>query len=37
MRKSMQKQMPLTITKIDHPDAKELEGISQILDANPII
>ena len=37
MRKNYQKQMPLTITQIDHPHAAELEGISQILDANPII
>jgi len=29
--------MPLTITNIDHPHAEELEGISQILDENPII
>ena len=37
MRKNYQKQMPLMITGIDHPHATELEGISQILDANPII
>jgi len=37
MRKNYQKQMPLTITNIDHPHAEELEGISQILDENPII
>jgi len=37
MRKNCKKQMPLTITRIDHPHAEELEGISQILDANPII
>jgi IS5 family transposase len=37
MRKNYEKQMPLTITRIDHPHAEELEGISQILDANPII
>jgi hypothetical protein len=37
MRKNYEKQMPLTITSIDHPHAEELEGISQILDANPII
>jgi IS5 family transposase len=37
MRKKTQKQMPLLITPIDHPHAMELEGISQILDANPII
>jgi IS5 family transposase len=37
MRKNYQKQMPLTITSIDHPHAEELQGISQILDDNPII
>ncbi len=37
MRKKNQKQMPLMITSIDHPHAEELEGISQILDDNPII
>lgn len=37
MRKKAQKQMPLMITRIDHPHAVELEGISQILDANHII
>ena len=37
MRKNYEKQMPLTITSINHPHAEELEGISQILDANPII
>ena len=37
MRKNYQKQMPLMITSIDHPHATELEGISQILDDNPII
>jgi len=37
MRKNYQKQMPLMITRIDHPHATEWEGISQILDANPII
>ena len=37
MRKNYQKQMPLMITSIDHPHAQELEGISQILDDNPII
>jgi len=37
MRKKNQKQMPLMITRIDHPHAEELEGISQILDDNPII
>jgi IS5 family transposase len=37
MRKKNQKQMPLTISGIDHPRAFELEGISRILDENPII
>ncbi|MFH1124421.1 MAG: hypothetical protein V1758_12260 [Pseudomonadota bacterium] len=37
MRKNCKKQMPLTITSIDHPHAEELEGISKILDANSII
>jgi IS5 family transposase len=37
MRKNTQKQMPLMITRIDHPHAVELEDVSQILDANPII
>ena len=37
MRKNYQKQMPLMISSIDHPHAQELEGISQILDDNPII
>lgn len=37
MRKNYQKQMSLMIAHIDHPHAAELEGISQILDANPII
>jgi len=37
MRKSTEKQMPLMITRVEHPHAEELEGISQILDANPII
>jgi IS5 family transposase len=37
MRKKNQKQLPLMIRKIDHPHAVELEGISQILDDNPII
>ena len=37
MRKNTQKQMPLMITRIDHPHAVELEGVSQILDANPIM
>ena len=29
--------MPLLITRIDHPHPVELEGISQMLEANPII
>jgi len=29
--------MPLMIICINHPHATELEGISQLLDANPII
>jgi len=37
MRKNSQKQMPLMISRIDHPHAVEMEGISQILDDNPII
>lgn len=37
MRKKYQKQMPLMITRIDHPHAEELQGISQILDDNSII
>ena len=37
MRKNYEKQMPLTVTSIDHPHAEELEGISQILDVHPII
>jgi IS5 family transposase len=37
MRKKNQKQMPLMINSIDHPHAAELEGISNILDDNPII
>lgn len=37
MRKKNQKQMPLMIIGIDHQYAIELEGISQILDANPIV
>jgi len=37
MRKKNQKQMPLMIIGVDHPHAVELEGINQILDANPII
>jgi IS5 family transposase len=37
MRKKSKKQLPLMITSIDHPHAAELEGISKILEANPII
>jgi len=37
MRKKNQKQMPLTISRIDHPHAVGREGISKIIDANPII
>ncbi len=37
MRKKNQKQMPLTSTGIEHPRAIELDGISKILDENPII
>lgn len=37
MRKKTQIQMPLLISSIEHPHAAELEGISKILDANPII
>ena len=37
MRKNSEKQMPLMPPKIDHPQAKELNAISCILDRNPII
>ena len=37
MRKKNQKQMPLLTLNVNHPRAAELEGISQILDKNPII
>jgi IS5 family transposase len=37
MRKEQQNQMPLMITSIDHPRAKELKRISKILDRYPII
>lgn len=37
MRKKYQKQIPLMISRIDHPHAEELQRISQILDDNPII
>ncbi len=37
MRKTSEKQMPLTTLTIDHPKAIELETISQILDQNNTI
>jgi IS5 family transposase len=37
MRKKDKKQLPLMIAGIDHPHAVELQGISKILDENPII
>ena len=37
MRKKYQKQMPLMPANIEHPRAKELERISQILDSIPTI
>ena len=37
MRKKSKKQMPLMPTATEHPQAIELENISRILDANPII
>jgi IS5 family transposase len=37
MRKKIKKQMPLMPAATDHPQAIELENISRILDANPII
>lgn len=37
MRKKMRKQMPLMAAPVDHPRAKELDAISEILDRNPII
>ena len=37
MRKKDQKQMPLMPSNIEHPRAKELERISQILDSIPTI
>ena len=37
MRKKYQKQMPLMPSNIEHPRAKELERISQILDSIPTI
>ena len=37
MRKKNQKQMPLMDRSIDHPRARELRGISRILEETPII
>ena len=37
MREKRQKQLPLMPAATDHPQAEELERISQILDKNPII
>jgi IS5 family transposase len=37
MRKKNHRQIPLTDTGIEHPHAKELERIRQILDENPIL
>ena len=37
MRKKNQKQMPLMPSNIDHPRARELDRISQILDSIPTI
>ena len=37
MRKISEKQMPLMPSKIDHPQAQELNAISCILDKNPTI
>ena len=37
MRKKRQQQMPLMPPKIDHPQANELEAISQIIDSKPTI
>lgn len=37
MREKVEKQIPLMAASIDHPQAKELEQISRILDANPTI
>ena len=37
MRKKNQKHLPLMANGIDHPHAAELDGISRILDENPII
>jgi len=37
MRKKNQKQMPLMPSDVEHPRAKELDGISEILDSIPTI
>jgi len=37
MRDKWQKQMPLMAHITDHPQSKELEVISKIIDKNPII
>jgi IS5 family transposase len=37
MREKRQKQMPLMAHIFDHPQSRELEVISTIIDANPII
>jgi hypothetical protein len=37
MRKKSQKQMPLMPSDIEHPRAKELDRISEILDSIPTI
>ena len=37
MRKKQQKQMTFMPQEIDHPQAKELEAISRIIDSKPII
>ncbi len=37
MRKKIHDQLPLMDTQVNHPRAREFEGISRILDANPII
>lgn len=37
MRKKMRREIPLMARTVDHPHAKELDAISDILDTNPII
>jgi hypothetical protein len=37
MREQTHDQLPSMDTQIDHPRAREYEGISRVLDANPII